>query len=109
MVNRRRPFYPKCTCGQVKACGKLTPGFPLRLRLLTLDQHLGKGLRGAHLVGDLAAVAARVSRARGLQAQQLVPGNSLLREDAAHPAPLVGEWGCAVSQALQLNQFPWLH
>lgn len=89
--------------------GKLAPGFPQRLQLLTLDQDLSKGLRRAHPVGDLAAVAARVCRDCGLQAQQLVPGNCLLGEDAAHEAPLVGEWGRAVSQALQLKQFPWLH
>lgn len=88
--------------------GRLAPGFPPRLWFLTLDQDLSKGLRGAHPVGDLAAVAARVFGDCGLQAQHLVPGNRLLGEDAAHKAPLVGERGRAVSQALQLNQVPWL-
>lgn len=90
-------------------CGSYRDGSVREIARGALDQHLGKGFRGAHLVGDLAAVAARVCRACGLQAQQLVPGNSLLRENATHTAPLIGEWGCAVSQALQLNQFPWLH
>lgn len=89
--------------------GKLNPGLPLTLQLLTLDQNLGKGLSRAHPVGDLAAVATRVCRARGLQAQKLISGNGPFREDAIHAAPLEGEWVCAVSQALQLNQFPWLH
>lgn len=92
-----------------KPSAKLTSGFPLRFQLLTLDQHLGKGLSGAHPIGDLAAVAAGICRACGLQAQQLVPGNSSFREDATHTAPLEGEWGGAMSQALQLKQLPWLH
>lgn len=38
--------------------GKADPLLPSLSRLLTLDKHLGEGLRRAHLVGDLAAVAA---------------------------------------------------
>lgn len=41
---------------------------PWVLWLLTLDLHLGEGLGGAHSVGDLAAVAAGVLGASGLQA-----------------------------------------
>lgn len=74
-----------------------------------MDEYHGEGLRRAHLVGDLTAVAAGVLGGHRLKVKQLVPDCHPPREGTTHAAPLEGERGRPVSQALQLQRLPGLH